>query len=250
MENWYDLISLVMATASNLLPILLFFVFFQVVVLKQSPTSLGRICVGLGLMAVGMVCLVGGLDMALFPIGKNLAFQLARETQNGVGTSWVNYAWIYLFSFTLGFSTTIAEPTLITIADKVQEVSRRAIPSLGLRVAAALGVAIGITLGCFRIVTGASLFGFIFAGYAVVIVQTFTAPRMIVSLAYDLGGVSTSTITVPMVVALGLGLSSNIPGRSPFLDGFGLIALACLFPVISVLGYAQLAQWMAGKRRS
>ena len=249
MDNGYELIRLIRTTALNLLPILLFFVFFQMLVLKQPIARLGRICFGRGLMGIGMVCLIGGLDMALFPVGKSMAFQLARRAQDAVQASWLDYGWIYLFSFTLGFSTTIAEPTLITIADKVQEVSRRAIPALGLRIAVALGVAIGITIGSYRIIAGAPLYAYILAGYVIVVVQTFTAPRMIVSLAYDAGGVTTSTITVPMVVALGLGLSSNIPGRTPVLDGFGLIAFASLFPVITVLGYAQLAQWVAGKRR-
>ncbi|RLB60280.1 MAG: hypothetical protein DRI90_14115, partial [Deltaproteobacteria bacterium] len=146
-------------------------------------------------------------------------------------------------------STTIAEPSLIAVAHKAEEASHKAVSALGLRVAVAIGVAVGITLGTFRIVTGTPLHIYIFVGYVVVAVQTYFAPKMIVPLAYDSGGVTTSTVTVPLVAALGLGLASNVPGRSPVLDGFGLIAFASLFPIISVLGYAQLAQWM-GRRRN
>ena len=144
----------------------------------------------------------------------------------------------------MGFSTTIAEPALIAVAHKAHEASRKAVSSWGLRIA----VAIGITLGTFRIVTGTPLHLYIMAGYIVVAIQTVFAPRMIIPLAYDSGGVTTSTVTVPLVAALGLGLASNVPDRSPVLDGFGLIAFASLFPIISVLGYAQLAQWIVRRR--
>ena len=162
--------------------------------------------------------------------------------------AWTDYGWVYLFAFLVGFSTTIAEPSLIAVAQKAHEASRKAVSSWGLRIAVAIGVAIGITLGTFRIVTGTPLHLYIMAGYIVVAIQTVFAPRMIIPLAYDSGGVTTSTVTVPLVAALGLGLASNVPGRSPVLDGFGLIAFASLFPIISVLGYAQLAQWIVRRR--
>jgi hypothetical protein len=196
-----------------------------------------------------MACFLGGLDLALFPLGKTMALQLAAGAQSGGGQMWAAYGWVYLFAFMIGFSTTIAEPALIAVAHKAEEASNRAVSSLGLRIAVAIGVAVGITLGTFRIVTGTPLYMYILVGYVIVAIQTFLAPRMIIPLAYDSGGVTTSTVTVPLVAALGLGLASNVPGRSPVLDGFGLIAFASLFPIISVLGYAQLAQWMVGRRK-
>ena len=156
---------------------------------------------------------------------------------------------MYLFAFIVGFSTTIAEPSLIAVANKAQEASKRTVSAIGLRVAVALGVAIGISLGTFRIVTGISLVLFIAVGYLVVLVQTVFAPRAIIPLAYDSGGVTTSSVTVPLVTALGLGLATSIPGRNPALDGFGLIAFASLIPMITVMGYAQFAAWW-NRRRS
>jgi hypothetical protein len=152
---------------------------------------------------------------------------------------------VYLFAFAIGFATTIAEPSLIAVAIKANQVSAGTIGTTGLRVAVALGVAIGITLGAYRIVTGTPLHWYIISGYVVVLVQTAFAPKTIIALAYDSGGVTTSTVTVPLVAALGLGLSTNIPGRDPLLDGFGLIAFASLFPIMSVLGYAQLTAFVA-----
>jgi hypothetical protein len=139
----------------------------------------------------------------------------------------------------------VAEPSLIAVAIKANQVSGGAISAWGLRIAVAIGVAVGISLGTFRIVTGYPLHYFIISGYLVVIVQTFLAPKMIVPLAYDSGGVTTSTVTVPLVAALGLGLAETVPGRSPLLDGFGLIAFASLFPIISVMAYAQISEYRA-----
>ena len=147
----------------------------------------------------------------------------------------------------MGFSTTIAEPALIAVAHKANALSGGTIGQQGLRIAVAIGVALGITLGVYRIVMGIPIHYFIIAAYIVVVVQTFFAPKSIVPLAYDSGGVSTSTVTVPLVAALGLGLAENIPGRNPLVDGFGLIAFACLFPIISVMTDAQLSEWRARK---
>ena len=158
---------------------------------------------------------------------------------------WGDYYWVYIFAFAIGFSTTVAEPSLIAVAIKANQVSGGAIGIWGLRIAVAVGVAVGISLGTFRIVTGYPLHYFIIVGYIIVIVQTFSAPRMIVPLAYDSGGVTTSTVTVPLVAALGLGLAETVPGRSPLLDGFGLIAFASLFPIISVMAYAQISEYRA-----
>ena len=161
---------------------------------------------------------------------------------------WSDYYWVYVFAFAIGFATTIAEPSLLAVAIKASDVSGGTITVWGLRVAVALGVAVGIALGTFRIVTGTPLQNYIMIGYIVAIVQTIFAPRMIIALAYDSGGVTTSTVTVPIVTALGLGLASTVPGRSPILDGFGLIAFASLFPIMSTLAYAQIIQWR--ERRS
>ena len=249
MELLFDPIMLLLATAKDVLPVIGLLVVFQVVVLKRPLPRPGRIIFGFGLVLVGMACFLGGLDLALFPVGRTMALQLAESAKAGNGQIWTAYAWIYLFAFLVGFSTTIAEPSLIAVANKAEEASRRAISSMGLRIAVAIGVAVGITLGTFRIVTGTPLYIYILIGYVIVAVQTFLAPRMIIPLAYDSGGVTTSTVTVPLVAALGLGLASNVPGRSPVLDGFGLIAFASLFPIISVLGYAQLAQWRVRRRQ-
>lgn len=246
MELFLNPIMLLIATAKDVLPILALLVVFQTVVLKRPLPRPGRIIFGFALVLIGMACFLGGLDLALFPIGRSMALQLSESIQAGSG--WSAYGWIYLFAFLIGFSTTIAEPSLIAVAHKAEEASYRAVSSKGLRIAVALGVAVGITLGTFRIVTGTPLYLYILTGYAIVAVQTCVAPRMIIPLAYDSGGVTTSTVTVPLVAALGLGLASNVPGRSPVLDGFGLIAFASLFPIISVLGYAQLAQWVIKRR--
>jgi hypothetical protein len=155
---------------------------------------------------------------------------------------------VYLCAFAIGFSTTIAEPSLLAVAMKANQVSAGSIGIWGLRVAVALGVAIGISLGVYRIISGTPLYWYIIAGYVLVVIQTIYAPRLIIALAYDSGGVTTSTVTVPLVAALGLGLSSTVPGRSPLLDGFGLIAFASLFPIMSVMAYAQISEWM--NRRS
>ena len=158
--------------------------------------------------------------------------------------TWADYYWVYLFAFCIGFSTTIAEPALIAVAIKANQVSGGSISINGLRIAVALGVAFGISLGSYRIVVGDPIHYYIIAGYIVVVIQTFYAPKLIVPLAYDSGGVTTSTVTVPLVAALGLGLASTVPGRNPMIDGFGLIAFASLFPIISVMGYAQITRWL------
>jgi Protein of unknown function (DUF1538) len=248
MEILFDPIMLLLATAKDVLPVLGLLVVFQTLVLKKPIPRPGRIIFGFGLVLVGMACFLGGLDLALFPIGRTMALQLAEGAHNGGKVSWAAYGWVYLFAFLVGFSTTIAEPSLIAVAHKAHEASRQAVSSWGLRIAVAIGVAVGITLGTFRIVTGTPLYYYIMAGYVIVAIQTLFAPRMIIPLAYDSGGVTTSTVTVPLVAALGLGLASNVPGRSPVVDGFGLIAFASLFPIISVLGYAQLAQWIVRRR--
>ena len=248
MEILFDPIMLLLATAKDVLPVLGLLLLNQTLVLKKPIPRPGRIILGFGLVLVGMTCFLSGLDLALFPVGRTMALQLVQGVQNGSNVTWTAYGWVYLFAFLLGFSTTIAEPSLIAVAHKAHEASRKAVSPWGLRIAVAIGVAVGIALGTFRIITGTPLYVYIMAGYVVVVIQTVFAPRMIIPLAYDSGGVTTSTVTVPLVAALGLGLASNVPDRSPVMDGFGLIAFASLFPIISVLGYAQLTQWIVRRR--
>jgi hypothetical protein len=203
---------------------------------------------------LGLTLFLVGLDRALFKVGELMATQLAAPAfVFGTDTvpddpAWWSYGWVYLFAAAIGFSTTAAEPALMAVALKASQVSGGTIKPLGLRIAVSIGVAIGITLGAFRIITGTSLVMFISIGYAIVVVQTMLAPRSIIPLAYDSGGVTTSTVTVPLVAALGLGLADTIPGRSPVLDGFGMIAFASLFPMTTVMGYAQFAQWRSRRK--
>ena len=167
--------------------------------------------------------------------------------QEGDPVFWWSYYWMYLFAFLIGFSTTIAEPSLIAVAIKASEVSSGTISQWGLRVTVALGVGVALAVGAFRIISGTPLYLYILAGYLLVVLQTIFAPKQLIPLAYDSGGVTTSTVTVPIVAALGIGLSSNVPGSNPAVDGFGLIAFASLFPIISVLGYAQIKHVLNSK---
>ena len=248
LEILFNPIRLLLATAKDVVPVLALLIFFQMIVLRQPIPQPRRIVFGFFLVLVGMACFLGGLDLALFPVGRSMATMLTNDVVSGNAVSWMAYGWVYLFAFAVGFSTTIAEPSLIAVANKAQEASKRSVSAIGLRVAVALGVAVGISLGTFRIVTGTPLYLYILFGYATVAVQTLLAPKVIVPLAYDSGGVTTSTVTVPLVTALGLGIASSVPERSPVLDGFGLIAFASLFPIISVLGYAQFAHWMVRRK--
>lgn len=236
----------------DVLPIMVILLGFQLFVLKRPIVNPARTLFGLAFVIIGLALFLEGLEMALFPIGRLMAEQLtAPEFIYGTAGSvpahvaWTDYAWVFVFAAVLGFATTIAEPALIAVAIKANQVSGDTITVGGLRVAVAIGVAAGVTLGVFRIVTGTPLHWYIISGYLVVIVQTLFAPPRIIPLAYDSGGVTTSTVTVPMVAALGLGLAETIPGRSPILDGFGLIAFASLFPIIAVMAYAQIAAWRA-----
>ena len=163
----------------------------------------------------------------------------------GAAIAWWDYYWVYVFAAAIGFAAVIAEPALMAVALKAREVSGGAVGATGLRVAVAIGVGLSVAIGAFRIVTGTPLYLFMIAGYVLVVIQTIYAPRVIVPLAYDSGGVATSTVTVPLVAALGLCLASTVPGRSALVDGFGMIGLACLFPMITVMTYAQLSAWWA-----
>ncbi len=236
-------VEMIMRAARDVLPVMLFLFAFQFIILRRQPPHMARIAVGFGFVVVGLGIFLLGLELGLFPLGRLMAEQLTglgAVGPNQLMTAWQDYYWVYVFAFAIGFATTVAEPALLAVAIKANEASGGAIHVWGLRVAVALGVAVGVSLGCFRIVTGTPLQWFIIGGYSIVVLQTVFAPRLIVPLAYDSGGVTTSTVTVPLIAALGLGLASAVPGRNPLIDGFGLIAFASLFPIISVLGYAQI----------
>jgi len=238
-----------LTTLGDVIPIICIVLFFQLVVLRKPIPRLKRVLIGIAHVVLGLTLFLIGLEKALFPLGETMIAQLSDPAfivgfgVEYVTADWTQYGWVYLFAAAIGFATTIAEPSLMAVALKASEVSAGTIDKFGLRIVVAIGVAVGISLGCFRIVTGTPLYLYILAGYIVVVVQTFYAPKKIVALAYDSGGVTTSTVTVPIVVALGLGLAKTVPGRDPAIDGFGLIAFASLFPIISVLAYGQFTTW-------
>lgn len=250
-----EILGIFFQTLLDVAPIAIILVGFQVGVLRQRIPHLQQVLIGSFYVVLGLTLFLFGLDKALFPLGETLAKQLTDPAFVGGGRSasdldWSDYYWTYLFAFAIGFATTVAEPSLIAVAIKAKDVSGGTVGAWGLRLAVALGVALSLAVGTFRIVSGTPLYLYMIAGYIVVVIQTLYTPRMIVPLAYDSGGVTTSTVTVPLVAALGLGLASTVPGRSPLLDGFGLIALASLFPMITVMGYAQVGQWLEQRKLS
>jgi hypothetical protein len=230
MDTFMELIGVIKDVA----PILIAIFFFQYIIIKKPVAHLHKIVTGIIMVILGLYAFIVGLEMGLFPIGETIAFQL---------TDMGNNLLIYLFAFLIGFSTTMAEPALLAIAIKAEEISEGNIKQNVLRIVVALGVAIGIGLGSYRIVAGDPIHYYIIAGYMLVIIFTYFAPKYIVPIAYDSGGVTTSTVTVPLVAALGLGLAENIEGRNPLIDGFGLIAFASLFPMLTVMGYGIIAQY-------
>jgi hypothetical protein len=240
-------LSIFIDTIKDVAPIVILLVFFQYVVLRRPIRNLKKAIEGFIYVILGLSLFLIGLEQALFPLGEGMAEQLTSPkfigTSKGGGLQWFDYYWVYLFAAAIGFATTIAEPALIAVAMKADEMSGGAVSSKGLRIAVAIGVAASIALGAFRIVTGTPLHIYMICGYLVVVAQTVYAPKWLVPLAYDSGGVTTSTVTVPLVTALGLGLASSVPGRSPLIDGFGLIALASLFPMITVMSYAQISEY-------
>jgi len=253
--------SMLFSTIHDVLPITAIIFGFQFAVIRKVPPNLFKVIIGFIWVLLGLSLFLLGLEWCLFPIGRLMAMQLtdpafihaadpAKQILSAVSEiDWRDYAWVYLFAFMIGFSTTIAEPSLMAVAIKANEASGGAISIWGLRIAVALGVAIGITLGCFRIVVGDPLHWYIIAGYIIVVLQTICAPKLIIPLAYDSGGVTTSTVTVPLVAALGLGLSESVPGRNPLIDGFGLIAFASLFPIISVMAYAWFSEAISKRQQ-
>ena len=234
--------QILLDSATDVLPIAVFLFLFQRLVIGKPMPDGKQIILGFVFVVVGLGCFLVGLEQALFPLGRLMAQKLTdpeflgTTVDHASASAWAHYHWVYIFALAIGISTTLAEPALIAVSIKANMVSGGAIGALGLRIAVAIGVGVGVSLGCYRIVSGLPLHYFIAAGYMVVVFQTMLAPKMIVPLAYDSGGV-----TVPLITALGLGLSESVPGRSPLLDGFGLVAFASLFPIITVLAYGQIS---------
>jgi len=226
----------------DLTPILLVIAFFQLVVLRQPIPNLYELVVGTILVLLGLTFFIRGLEMGLFPIGEAMANAFARKG---------SVFWLLLFAFALGFGTTVAEPALIAVAKEAATVAAsagmiadvqiaREDYAYWLRMTVALSVGVAIVIGVLRILRGWPIHYLIICGYAGIIIMTFFAPKEIIGIAYDSGGVTTSTITVPLVTALGVGLASNLRGRNPMTDGFGLIAFASLTPIIFVMAYGML----------
>jgi len=237
-------------TCRDILPIAGIIIGFQLLVIRKPLAHPRKTIIGFFYVLLGIVFFLEGLDLALFPLGSLMASQLTTPVFLGINpgeqnASWQAYYWVYIFAASIGFATALAEPSLLAVALKAEQISGGTIRAWGLRISVAIGVGFGLALGTFRIVTGSELYLYIIGGYLIVMMQTRFAPKLIIGLAYDSGGVTTSMVTVPLVTALGLGLASAVPGRNPLLDGFGLIAFASLFPVIAVLGYAQIAQWLS-----
>ncbi len=226
--GWWLYLETFLASVRDVLPVITVVLVFYRLVLKKRIERFGRQASGFGLVILGLYAFVIGLEMGLFPVGESLSIELANS-----GNLWL----IFSFSFLVGFATTVAEPALTAIARKAEEISDGSIQQGYLRIFVAIGVGVGILLGSYRIIHGDSIVYYIMTGYLVVIAMTYFAPRTVIPIAYDSGGVTTSTITVPIVAALGLGLATTTPGRDPLIDGFGLIAFASLFPMIAVLGY-------------
>ena len=226
----------------DLLPIIVVIGFFQLAVLRQPIPNFGEIAIGIVFVVIGLTLFVQGLNMGLFPIGETMAYSFASKG---------SIFWLLCFAFSLGFGTTIAESALIAVANEAAivaanghmiENNEQSLDSYaqGLRLTVAISVGFAIVLGVFRIIKGWPIQYLIVVGYAGVVIMTFFAPREIIGIAYDSGGVTTSTITVPLVTALGVGLASSIKGRNPMVDGFGLIAFASLTPMIFVMAYGMV----------
>lgn len=218
----------------DVLPIIITILFFQYLILRSPLANPRKVIFGFLLVIVGLYAFVVGLKLGLFPIGTSMAEQLIQRE---------GYLLIYIFAFMIGFATTMAEPALLAVGQQAEEAASGQVSATAIRLLVAVGVAMGITIGVWRLVQGDPLHYYIIASYILVIALTLIAPRYIVALAYDLGGVTTSEVTVPLVTALGLGLASHIDGRSVLIDGFGLIAFASIFPIVTVMLYAIWADW-------
>lgn len=221
-------LQIVAGTLRDILPVVLVVAFFQLVVLQQPFPHLSQVVGGMLLVVIGLLLFTQGLQLGLFPLGESLAFQFARRG---------SLFWVMLFAFTIGYATTVAEPALLAVAEKAELVSDGHLDAFVIRSVVALAVGLAIALGVLRIILGHPIHYYIIGGYTLIVVVTFFAPQQVIGLAYDSGGVTTSTITVPLVAALGVGLASSIKGRNPLIDGFGLIAFASLMPILFVMVY-------------
>ncbi|MCM8594799.1 DUF1538 domain-containing protein [Accumulibacter sp.] len=226
----------------NLLPIIAVVLFSSFVILRRPLADPKGLAVGMVLVAVGLFLFDEGLQVGLFPLGDEMTNGLMRD---GVAI-WA----IHLYGFLIGFATTMAEPALIALSIKADEVSLGQLDGFWLRCLVSIGVGIGIVIGCARILHGTNIAYWLIPGYLLVLAMAVVAPRFIVPIAFDCGGVTTSTVTVPLVTALGVGLAERTPGRDPMIDGFGLIAFASLLPMIIVMAYGMLATWMLRTRRT
>ncbi len=238
-RNIFLFLKKLRAAFIDLIPIILVVIFFQTVVIQQPFPEIGEIIIGLLFVVIGLMLFIEGLEISLFPIGESMAYALAKKG---------SIFWLMIFSFALGFSTTIAEPALIAVAKEASVISSGAgliennkesmeSYAMGLRLSVAFSVGLAIVIGVLRILKGWPLYYLIIGGYIFVMLMTIIAPPEIIGLAYDAGGVTTSTITVPLVTALGVGLATVIKGRNPLIDGFGLIAFASLLPMIFVMAF-------------
>ena len=225
----------------DVLPIIAVILVFQFGVIRKRIPRLPIVVFGFGLVIIGLYAFVVGLKLGLFPIGERMAEQLINHER---------ILFVYLFAFAIGFATTMAEPALIAIGKKAEEAAQGRINGSVIRIMVAIGVAVGITIGVHRIIVGDSIHLYIIGGYALVILLTFLTPRYIVALAYDLGGVTTSEVTVPLITALGIGLATNIDGRNIMIDGFGLIAFASIFPIVTVMTYAIVMEQLAKRGKT
>jgi len=235
-------VKALISSLRDLSPILLIIILFQLFVLQQPIPNLVQLLIGTALVVIGLTLFVYGLEMGLFPIGNSMAYAFASKG---------NVLWLLAFAFALGFGTTIAEPALIAVAAEAAQIAAaagaieateeaRKSYAFGLRLTVALSVGFAILIGVLRILRGWHLPYLIMAGYAGIVIMTLFAPDEIIGIAYDSGGVTTSTITVPLVTALGIGLATSIKGRNPMVDGFGLIAFASLTPMIFVMAYGMI----------
>jgi len=236
------LLKFMLDSIRDLAPIVLVILFFQLAIIQQPLPNVGQLLTGVVFVILGLTFFIHGLEQGLFPIGESMAHAFARKG---------SVFWLLVFAFALGFGTTIAEPALIAIAAEAAQVAAsgnmieateaaKASYASGLRFTVAFSVGFAIVLGVFRILKGWPIQYLIIGGYILVVIMTMFAPVEIIGIAYDSGGVTTSTITVPLVTALGVGLASSIEGRNPMIDGFGLIALASLTPMIFVMGYGMV----------
>ena len=241
-SNLLAFLKISLGSLRDLAPVVGLILFFQLIVLQQPLPNAFELFIGLVLVVLGLTFFVFGLEMGLFPIGESMAFAFARKG---------SVFWLFTFAFALGFGTTIAEPALIAVAGEAAAIAAaasviesseeaRANYALGLRLTVAVSVGLAIVIGVLRILKGWPIHVMIATGYILVVAMTAIAPEEIIGIAYDSGGVTTSTITVPLVTALGVGLASAIKGRNPMIDGFGLIAFASLTPMIFVMVYGML----------